>query len=155
MSLFGNCHRCGMYSLLKDVPNHEGRIGHWQVCADGCKERSMSLKFGSDSADDLRGLGWYVAVHNDYAQKGEHCTFWLMTFPTTKAGEFVALKGEGKSDKEALDEIRHLVNGMDFGKAGELNYLPQIEYLQSAFQQEKEEVEQLKLNLEVLSHMNG
>lgn len=110
----------------------------------------MELNFGSGSADDLRALGWYVAVHNDYAQKGEHCTFWLMTFSSTKAGEFIALKGEGKSDTEALDEIRHLVKGMDFGKVGELNYVPQIEYLQGQLAHVQAQLEREELNVAIL-----
>lgn len=50
--------------------------------------------------DDLRDAGWAVAVHNDYRQAGEPHTFWLFT----KDGR--AVKGEGRTDSEALDEIR-------------------------------------------------
>ena len=49
---------------------------------------------------DIRALGWTVAVHNDYSQKGEFYTFWLFT----KGGR--AVKGEGRSDAEALQEVR-------------------------------------------------
>lgn len=52
------------------------------------------------SPDDLRELGWSVAVHNDYRNHGNPYTFWLMT----KDGR--ALKGEGATDAEALNEIR-------------------------------------------------
>ncbi len=52
------------------------------------------------SPNDLRALGWVVAVHNDYRLDGVDHTFWLLT----KNGR--AVKGEGKSDAEALDEIR-------------------------------------------------
>jgi hypothetical protein len=50
--------------------------------------------------DDLRTLGWTVAVHNDYRQDGMPHTFWLLT----KDGR--AVKGEGRTDAEALDQIR-------------------------------------------------
>lgn len=46
---------------------------------------------------ELRGAGWRVAVHNDYRLGGREMTFWLMTHP---AG--IYLKGEGKTDLEAL-----------------------------------------------------
>jgi len=48
----------------------------------------------------LRSLGWMVAVHNDYKQNGEFHTFWLLTCPD---GRY--LKGEGKTDDEALEQI--------------------------------------------------
>ncbi len=51
-------------------------------------------------ADDIRALGWAVAVHNDYRQNGEAYTFWLFT----KDGR--AIKGEGRTDAEALDQVR-------------------------------------------------
>ncbi len=51
-------------------------------------------------ADDIRALGWAVAVHNDYRLRGEAHTFWLFT----KDGR--AIKGEGLSDAEALDQVR-------------------------------------------------
>jgi len=50
--------------------------------------------------DYLRSLGWMVAVHNDYKQNGEFHTFWLLTYPDGKY-----LKGEGKTDDEALEQI--------------------------------------------------
>lgn len=50
--------------------------------------------------DDIRGLGWTVAVHNDYRLNGENCTFWLFT-----KGE-QAVKGEGRTDVEALNQVR-------------------------------------------------
>jgi hypothetical protein len=40
-----------------------------------------------------------VAVHNDYRLNGIQHTFWLMT-----KGE-IALKGEGRTDLEALQQI--------------------------------------------------
>src|SRR5690606_37528993 len=50
--------------------------------------------------DDLRALGWAVAVHNDYRLNGSPHTFWLFT----KDGR--AVKGEGRTDAEALNAIR-------------------------------------------------
>lgn len=51
--------------------------------------------------DDLREAGWMVAVHNDYRLNDVFHTFWLMT----KGDKCV--KGEGKTDEEALNEIRN------------------------------------------------
>lgn len=50
--------------------------------------------------DDLRRNGWSVAAHNDYRQGGKSFTFWLVT----KDGR--AVKGEGLTDIDALNEIR-------------------------------------------------
>ena len=54
--------------------------------------------------DDIRAAGWMIAVHNDYRLNGELYTFWLFTKDDR------AVKGEGKSDAEALDEIRRKLN---------------------------------------------
>lgn len=54
------------------------------------------------SPNDLRALGWAVAVHNDYRLNGEAHTFWLLT----KDGR--AIKGEGRTDAEALAQVRAL-----------------------------------------------
>ena len=54
----------------------------------------------SSNPDDIRAAGWMVAVHNDYRQNGERYTFWLFT-----KGDR-AVKGEGRTDAEALNEIR-------------------------------------------------
>lgn len=56
---------------------------------------------GAASPDDLRALGLVVAVHNDYRLAGDRHTFWLFTHPD---GWWV--KGEGRTDAEALDQIR-------------------------------------------------
>lgn len=50
--------------------------------------------------DDIRAKGWMVAVHNDYRLGWELYTFWLFT----KGNRCV--KGEGKTDAEALNEVR-------------------------------------------------
>lgn len=50
--------------------------------------------------EDIRALGWAVAVHNDYRLDGVKHTFWLFT----KSDR--CMKGEGLTDAEALNEIR-------------------------------------------------
>ena len=62
--------------------------------------RELTPREGESSPDDLRNLGWSVAVHNDYRIHGEHYTFWLFT----KDGR--AIKGEGRTDIDALNQIR-------------------------------------------------
>lgn len=54
------------------------------------------------SPDDLRDLGWAVAIHNDYWLNGQGMTFWLLTKASN--GRFV--KGEGRTDAEALNRCR-------------------------------------------------
>ena len=58
---------------------------------------------GSPVPDDIRAAGWAVAVHNDYRQDGKAHTFWLFT----KDGR--AIKGEGLTDAEALDQVREAI----------------------------------------------
>ena len=60
--------------------------------------------------DDLRAQGWAVAVHNDYRQDGESHTFWLFTHPD---GRYA--KGEGRTDAEALAQVRAIVGGAGEG----------------------------------------
>lgn len=73
----------------------------------------MKLNFGSPSADDLRLLGWSVAIHNDYRIKGQSCTFWMFSKAfASEDGFTISLKGEGPSDVIALDYIRALVPGV-------------------------------------------
>jgi len=50
--------------------------------------------------DDIRALGWAVAVHNDYKMNGVKHTFWLFTKGDS------CMKGEGLTDAEALNEVR-------------------------------------------------
>lgn len=52
-------------------------------------------------ADDLRAGSWSVAAHNDYRLDGMPHTFWLLTHPD---GRWI--KGEGRTDGEALNHIR-------------------------------------------------
>jgi hypothetical protein len=102
----------------------------------------MKLNFGSDTADDLRGLGWMTAVHNDYRHNGEKFTFWLLTYPL-EGGGFLALQGEAKTDVEALDNIRYQVNNRDF-KTDYLDYEPQISFLQRDLAIAKEKINELE-----------
>jgi len=51
--------------------------------------------------DRLRADGWSVAVHNDYRLNGTPMTFWLLTHPS---GRYI--KGEGRTDAEALDQCQ-------------------------------------------------
>jgi hypothetical protein len=59
------------------------------------------------SPTDIREAGWMVAVHNDYYQAGVLHTFWLFS-----RGNF-CVKGEGRTDAEALDEVRARINQAD------------------------------------------
>lgn len=52
------------------------------------------------SPEDIRALGWVVAVHNDYRLNGVPHTFWLFT----KDGREV--HGEGLTDAAALNCVR-------------------------------------------------
>ena len=76
------------------------------VCYPDCENEKHIRKDERDKVltekriDYLRSLGWMVAVHNDYKQNGEFHTFWLLTYPDGKY-----LKGEGKTDDEALEQI--------------------------------------------------
>jgi hypothetical protein len=56
------------------------------------------------NAEDIRAQGWSVAVHNDYKIDGVSHTFWLFT----KNGQ--AIKGEGRTDADALYEVRKLIS---------------------------------------------
>lgn len=67
----------------------------------------INLKFGSNSCDDLRKLGYSVAVHNDYKLHGIDNTFWLFTKVVNN--QLIAFKGEGISDIIALDIIREQI----------------------------------------------
>lgn len=66
-------------------------------------DHRYSCDFPWSSPNDLRKLGWSVAVHNDYKLNGENYTFWLMTKGNN------CLKGEGKTDEEALNQIREQI----------------------------------------------
>lgn len=73
-------------------------IGERQAYANGVARGRAEVQ--ENSPDDIRALGWAVAIHNDYRQFGMPCTFWLFT-----KGDR-AVKGEGASDAEALNKVR-------------------------------------------------
>ncbi len=50
--------------------------------------------------DDIRARGWVVACHNDYYLSGLLHTFWLFTSNER------AVRGEGRTDAEALNAVR-------------------------------------------------
>ena len=62
--------------------------------------RARNLETPSGQPDDIRDAGWAVAVHNDYRLDGVKHTFWLFTKDDR------CCKGEGKSDTEALNDVR-------------------------------------------------
>lgn len=61
-------------------------------------------------ADDLRAQGLTVAVHNDYKMDGEAHTFWLFTDASG-----MSFKGEGKTDAEALNQVRAMLAAKEAG----------------------------------------
>ncbi len=60
-----------------------------------------------NALNELRTLGWTVAIHNDYAIDGVHHTFYLFT----KGNHFV--KGEAQTDLEALAICRYQADELD------------------------------------------
>jgi len=69
----------------------------------------------TQEADFMREQGWSVAVHNDYRLNGEDHTFWLWTHPS---GRFV--KGEGRTDQEALKQCAEAILSRPEAHAGEV-----------------------------------
>lgn len=67
-----------------------------------------------DMLRQLRAWGNMVAVHNDYRQNGERFTFWLFVTPDGRA-----IKGEGKTDEEALNQVRVAIVGEPFASLQE------------------------------------
>lgn len=95
------CPLCGRRS-----GEHEAQHQIGYMCPE---PRAPRPDYASASPDDLRAAGWAVAVHNDYRLDGHAHTFWLVT----KEGR--AVKGEGRTDAEALDAIRAEVSGQKRG----------------------------------------
>ncbi len=60
-----------------------------------------------NALNELRALGWVVAIHNDYVLNGELYTFYLLT----KGNHFV--KGEAQTDVEALAICRYQADELD------------------------------------------
>jgi len=65
----------------------------------------MQVALEMANPDDIRAAGWSVAIHNDYRIDGVPHTFWLFTQPIL--GRYV--KGEGRTDAEALNMIRKII----------------------------------------------
>ena len=61
---------------------------------------SMLVAVTAGCPDDLRARGWAVAAHHDSQINGVPHTFWLFTRDDR------CVKGEGRTDAEALDQIR-------------------------------------------------
>jgi hypothetical protein len=61
-----------------------------------------------DLVEDIRGRGWSVAVHNDYRLHGQRHTFWLFTCD----GRTLCVKGEGRTDEEALTQALAAIEGL-------------------------------------------
>jgi hypothetical protein len=66
--------------------------------------KELITELRASSPMDIRAKGWSVAVHNDYKQNGEAHTFWLFTNGDR------CVKGEGKSDAEALAQVRTAIS---------------------------------------------
>lgn len=62
------------------------------------------FNLGSPCADDLRAAGFVVAAHYDGGSPADRYTVWLLTIEVMDIR--VALRGSGKTDAEALDQIR-------------------------------------------------
>lgn len=100
--------RCAM-SCLRDVDIKKPQLDNAMQHAFGLlslrkssspQDAGRAAAIEEHRADDIRALGWSVAVHNDYRQNGMPHTFWLFT----KGRE--AIKGEGRTDADALNEVR-------------------------------------------------
>lgn len=85
-----------------DAERHEAAAAVIRHLRDTPVERDWLLAF---LPGDIRALGWDVAVHNDYRLNGEPHTFWLFT----RGSECV--KGEGRTDAEALNKVRAALQG--------------------------------------------
>lgn len=90
--------------------NGKARGYGWRTLAKELETENDRLL--ASSADDLRALGWSVAVHNDYRLNGEPHTFWLFTKGTR------CLKGEGRTDAEALAQVRRQVMSLTAERDG-------------------------------------
>ena len=91
--------------MLADRSNCMGR----ELPADLADLRTVAHEAAKsvNLVDEIRKKGWRVAVHNDYHIGGELHTFWLFTRAGSlgPSGATVAVKGEGRTDMEALDEV--------------------------------------------------
>lgn len=101
----------------------ESRARSERKLAMGIRPGDCPFDFGSPCADDLRGLGGMVAVHNDYRLGGQPFTFWQVSFPRGPERQcsgkrhLVSLVGEGRTDAEALDAVRRQCPEIGVGPA--------------------------------------
>ena len=99
-SACGKCARCeaDVLRLLK--------LGWITNLLKEVKELRVKVEAESDKAiaNDIRTKGWSVAIHNDYRLNGESHTFWLFT-----RSDGLWIKGEGRTDAEALDKCREAI----------------------------------------------
>jgi len=97
-----------IHRLLAKIAALRSEAGYADDCrasdVQACRERDAARqeveRLREALPDDIRERGWTVAVHNDYRQNGISHTFWLFT----RNG--VAIKGEGRTDAEALGRVR-------------------------------------------------
>ena len=87
-----------LWTKAVGTPDYEK--SEWRTL-DGLLGIDAPTGLGASLPDDIRAAGWVVAVHNDYVLQGERNTFWLFTHHD---GRWV--KGEGKTDADALNQIR-------------------------------------------------
>ena len=73
------------------------------ILTDYLAVESLPATRDEASADDLRDMGLMVAAHNDYRLNGNFHTFWLFT-----RADGMSFKGEARTDREALNQIRAL-----------------------------------------------
>lgn len=59
--------------------------------------------------DKIRDKGHMVACHNDYVKDGELWTFWLFTKPHPEHDIGFSVKGEARTDVEALNQIWEII----------------------------------------------
>lgn len=90
--------RTALLRAAADLIEQSGRA----ACASDALRLASAV-----TADDMRALGWAVAVHNDYRLHGEPHTFWLFT------RDGCAIKGEGRTDAEALRDARAAARRLD------------------------------------------
>lgn len=102
MHYYGRCRDCGArgQSFPEDEGGKTAAIAAWNRRAI---LSAAAAPGGAGEPTDIRAAGWTVAVHNDYRLTGEQHTFWLFTKNNT------AIKGEGRTDAEALNQVRFAI----------------------------------------------
>jgi hypothetical protein len=117
-----------MHEVICFMAGTSGAAGRWYYeKANAAFEKVKPLHvFGNDLATHpsptpaadadrvLREAGWSVAVHNDYRLNGEAHTFWLWTHPD---GRWI--KGEGRTDEDALSQCAALIHPAPVASGGQ------------------------------------